>query len=108
MLEELGYRVVAAGGPGECLRFAEAGGAAVDLLVTDVVMPGLDGRRLHERLAALHPGLPVVYISGYAGDVLDQRGVAEAGAVLLAKPFTADALGVAVRRALRAGRPEAT
>lgn len=103
MLEGLGYRVVVAGEADVCLRFVQEQDAAVDLLVTDAVMPRLDGRQLHERLVALRPGLPVVYMSGYAGDVLAASGV-PGGAVLLAKPFTVDALRDAVQRALRGGR----
>jgi PAS domain S-box-containing protein len=100
MLERMGYQVLSAPDADGAVRAAQAAGRPIDLLLTDVVMPGLNGRALHERLAAGRPGLRVLYMSGYAGDVVTQRGVLHDGLDLIQKPFTSDALAEAVRRAL--------
>jgi DNA-binding response OmpR family regulator len=78
---------------------AEQGGS-LHLLVTDVVMPGLGGRDLALRVRELRPGLRVLFISGYAENVLARDGVVEAGSELLLKPFTAAALLARVRAVL--------
>jgi len=83
-----------------CLRAAAEAAGPVDLLVTDVVMPDLDGRQLFDRLRETRPGLKVLFMSGYPGDVVTQRGVPLEDLPLLQKPFTAEALEEAVRRAM--------
>jgi PAS domain S-box-containing protein len=100
VLERIGYRVLAAPDATRCLALAAAEPGRIDLLLTDVVMPDLDGRRLHERLSELRPGLPVIYMSGYAGEVVTHHGVLEWGGAFIQKPFTAEQLAVTVRRAL--------
>jgi CheY-like chemotaxis protein len=92
-------------GDGDAALRLFAGGADVDLVVTDVVMPGLSGRALAERIAAERPGTRVMFMSGYTDDEIFRRGLAVPGAVFLAKPFTRDELLDAVRTALgsRAG-----
>jgi CheY-like chemotaxis protein len=99
MLTSLGYRVTAAATPGEALAVA-AGDATIDLVVTDVVMPEMNGHELASRVAELRPGVPVVYISGYTGEAVEARGVLDAEDWFLQKPFTVDALGAKVRNAL--------
>jgi CheY-like chemotaxis protein len=81
-------------------------GGGVDLLVTDVVMPRVGGRELASSLAAKHPAMGVLYISGYPSDVLGRHGVLDAGIELLEKPFTMQALGARIRTLLDA-RPGA-
>jgi CheY-like chemotaxis protein len=71
--------------------------------VTDVVMPGMGGLALAERLVGLQPGLRVLYISGYAEEAIRRQGELPAGGVLLEKPFTADELARRVREVLSAG-----
>ncbi len=94
VLERLGYRVLGAGSGEEAMaRIAELG-RAPDLLISDVVMPGLNGRDLYRHLSAEHPGLPVLFVSGYAPD-LDE----EAGEVL-SKPFMPADLAARVNRLL--------
>jgi PAS domain S-box-containing protein len=105
VLERLGYRVLAFPDATSCLAGAAAEPGPVDLLLTDVVMPGLDGRQLHLRLQGLRPGLRVLYMSGYPGDLVVHRGVVDDGAGFLQKPFSADGLAEAVRLALAAAGP---
>jgi len=100
LLEDLGYHVIAASGPQEALAVAD--GEAVDLLVTDVVMPGMNGRQLAETLVEEHPEMKVLYISGYTDDAVIARGVVEAGTAFLQKPFGADRLAQKVRELLDA------
>jgi len=100
MLERVGCRVLAAGDAAGCRRLAAQAGGAIDLLVTDVVMPDLNGRQLHQELLRIQPGLRVLFMSGYAGEVVSQRGVLEEGLEFIQKPFTLEALEAAVRRAL--------
>jgi signal transduction histidine kinase/CheY-like chemotaxis protein len=103
-LEGLGYRVVLARDGEEALRAADAERGEVHLLLSDVVMPRMNGRELWERLAARRPGLRVLFVSGYTRGVFDDTTVSALGAVVLRKPFTAADLGHAVRRALDAVR----
>ena len=74
----------------------------IDLLLTDVVMPGMSGRQLAVRLMETHPGLKVLFMSGYTDTVMAQHGVLEPGTELLPKPFTLQSLGDKVRAVLDA------
>ena len=71
-----------------------------DLLLTDVIMPGMDGKELHGHLEARRPGLPVLYMSGYSRDVIAQHGVLDDEIRYLQKPFTVRDLLQSVRDAL--------
>jgi len=102
MLESLGYRVLAAQAPHEAIAIAESA-EAFDLVLTDVVMPEMNGHELALRLVELRPGVPILYTSGYTGDVVEARGVLDAHDSFLQKPFTLAALAAKVRTAL-AGR----
>ena len=75
-------------------------GERIDLLLTDVVMPGESGRALADELVARRPGLRVLYMSGYTNDEILRRGLSQPGVVFLEKPFTAARLAHAVRTAL--------
>jgi signal transduction histidine kinase/CheY-like chemotaxis protein len=99
LLEGEGYFVDAASRPEEALELA-AKDHAFDLLVTDVIMPGLGGRELARRLQELHPGLKAVYVSGYAGEALARHGGIAPGERFLQKPFTEVAFLVIVANAL--------
>jgi PAS domain S-box-containing protein len=99
-LAALGYTVVAAETPAEALRLAAAHAAPIHLLVTDVVMPGMSGRDLAERLAEQRPDTKCIFMSGYTADVIVHRGVLDEGMHFLSKPFPRDALALKVREVL--------
>jgi len=100
ILVGLGHRVLDAEDGQAALRLFEQHGADVALLVTDIVMPRMSGRALAERLLERRPKLKVLYMSGYAGDVLGRYGVLDPQLAFLQKPFTPDALGRKVRELL--------
>jgi PAS domain S-box-containing protein len=97
-----GYQVLEAGGGPEALALVAGMDAPIHLLVTDVVMPGMDGPRLAEELRRQRPELRVLYVSGYPDEVISGREAHAAGLQLLAKPFTPGALLARVRSVLDA------
>ncbi len=99
MLQAIGYQVLAAGGPDEALCLAAQHGGSIDLLMTDVVMPGLNGRELAERVRALVPDLACVFMSGYSSNILGD-GVLDDSVIFLQKPFVRRELDERVREAL--------
>ena len=99
-----GYRVLVAANGVEALKLAEQAGP-IDLLVTDVIMPGMSGREVALLLSAMRPELKVLYVSGYPDESIVHHGVLEAGIAFLQKPFSPDALARRVRRVLDADRP---
>ncbi|MCF8079711.1 MAG: PAS domain S-box protein [Desulfobacterales bacterium] len=100
MLEDLDYTVLATTSPGEAVRLAEEHAGMIHLLITDVVMPEMNGRDLAERLQALYPGLKVLYMSGYTASVIAHRGVLEASMAFIQKPFSKRDLAEKVRNVL--------
>ncbi len=100
MLERLGYAVLDAESARDALHLAETATQPIDLVLTDVVMPGQSGRAFAEQLALARPELRVLYMSGYTDDEILRRGLAEPGATFLEKPFTPERLARAVRGAL--------
>ncbi len=103
MLERAGYTALLAGSGAEALELLENHAGRVHILLTDVVMPGMNGRELAERVAAAHPEIKVIFTSGYADDAILRRGVEGNAAHFLAKPYSAGELTAAVRTALGAG-----
>jgi PAS domain S-box-containing protein len=101
-LEGLGYRVVEALEPGDALQLSREPSAAFDLLLTDVVMPGIGGRSLAERVRELHPEIRVLFMSAHPIEELLARGSLQPGDDLLDKPFGQAQLATAVRRVLDA------
>jgi CheY-like chemotaxis protein len=87
------------------LDYDLGGTSGLDLLLTDVVMPGLSGRELAEQVRALVPGTKVLYVSGYTDDEVLRRGVVADAAAFLAKPFTPEALARKVQEVLEASEP---
>jgi two-component system, cell cycle sensor histidine kinase and response regulator CckA len=101
-LRSFGYTCHQARDADEALRLLHDPEVRVDLVITDVVMPGLSGRDLGERLAREHPDIPVVYTSGFTDEDVIRRGMLEEGRPFLQKPFTPHELARAVREALDA------
>jgi len=91
-LRDGGYQVLAAAGAGDAMELAARAPGPVDILVTDVVMPGVNGKALAEELRRRRPSVRVLFVSGYADDILGRHGVLEPGVELLAKPFTPETL----------------
>jgi len=96
MLASLGLSVVVAGSPSEALELVGRKNARIDVLLTDVVMPGMSGKELRDRILGLRPGLPVLFMSGYAPNVIVHHGVQEEGVHLVQKPFTMGDLALAI------------
>jgi len=100
MLERLGYRVVPAATPGEAIRQSHEHAGGIHLLMTDVVMPGMNGRDLARILLAANPRLRRLFMSGHNADVIAQRGVLDEGVYFIQKPFSMRDLAARVREAL--------
>ena len=102
ILERYGYAVLQARHGREALEQARRHPDGIDLLLTDVVMPELGGRRLAEQLQAHRPELRVLFMSGYTAGEIDRRGELDPGVAFLAKPFSAQSLLTKVREAVGA------
>ncbi len=100
ILEKLGYTVLTASTPGEALSQAEEFAGKIHLLVTDVVMPEMNGRELAERLQSLYPSLKNIFMSGYTANAISHRGVLEAGVYFIQKPFSQIDFAIVVRKVL--------
>ena len=99
-LQMSGYTVLEAGRGEEALRIACEHAGEISLMITDVIMPGMNGRELAERMAVLRPDMKVLYMSGYAETAVYRKGILEAGAPFLQKPFGPPDLGRKVRDVL--------
>ncbi|MGC4113904.1 MAG: ATP-binding protein [Myxococcales bacterium] len=100
ILELNGYRVLAAAGGEAALAISQAEPGTIDLVLTDVIMPGLNGKALYQQLRAARPGVRAVFMSGHDWNVVAQGGVLEDDVVFLQKPFMPEALARKVREAL--------
>ena len=100
MLRSLGYRVIAAGTPNLAIELAREHGGELSLLLTDVVMPEMNGRDLARQLSALCPGVKTLFMSGYTANVIAHHGVLEEGMAFIQKPFSMNELGVKIRMVL--------
>jgi PAS domain S-box-containing protein len=103
ILERHGYQVLVAANGREAIEAVTACGTHIDALVTDVVMPGMQGQEVAERVSELQPDIRVLYMSGYAQGLMGVEGVLRPGLNFIEKPFTEAALLASVRRVLRAG-----
>ncbi len=99
-LEGYGYNVLSAGSAEKAIWLAEGHPDAIDLLLTDVIMPGMSGRQLAEKILAKRPTTKIVYMTGYTDDMVVQHRVLEPGVQLLQKPFTKLELAAKVRATL--------
>jgi two-component system, cell cycle sensor histidine kinase and response regulator CckA len=103
LLKRLGYRVLVAANGRDALELAgesSAAAVAIDLLLTDVVMPGMNGRELAERLRGLRPAMRVLYSSGYTDDVIGRHGSVHEQLNFISKPYSSSALGRKIRQVL--------
>jgi CheY-like chemotaxis protein len=103
-LSSRGYTILEAANGSEALDLVADRSTDIDLVVTDVIMPGVGGRELGERLTDLRPGLPVLFISGYTDDDVVRRGLLSPGSPFLQKPFEPDALARKVRQVIEHAR----
>ena len=100
LLENRGYTVLAAGTPGEAIVLAEKHPGSVDLLLTDVILPEMNGPALAELLSEGHPGLKRLYMSGYSADASEEQGAIETTAHFIPKPFSQSEMAKKVREVL--------
>ena len=105
-LESAGYRVIEARNGPEALEAVRTHSGEIQLVVTDVVMPKMSGRELVERIVKDHPGVRILYMSGYTDDAVVRHGIVESGVAFLQKPFTPLALARKVREVLDGKAPE--
>jgi two-component system cell cycle sensor histidine kinase/response regulator CckA len=105
ILADAGYKVLVAACGAEAIALAAEHQSSVALLLTDVVLPDINGRAVSEALRAGQPDMLTLYISGYPADVIGHHGVLDAGVQLLEKPFTRRALLARVRAILDAAHP---
>jgi two-component system cell cycle sensor histidine kinase/response regulator CckA len=96
-----GYRVLEADNGEAGLKLAEVHGDEIDILITDVIMPGMGGRELAKKLMAMRPEIGILYLSGYTEDAIVHHGVLDPGTAFLQKPFTLQKLAQKVREVLR-------
>ena len=104
LLERFGYSVFCAETPSEALALVQKQEGRIDLLLTDVVMPEMDGKELTKRLQTVLPDLKVLFMSGYTANVIMHRGILESDVHFLQKPFTVQSLAGKVREILDEGR----
>lgn len=100
ILEDIGYMVLSANGPIEALSLVEKHTGEINILVTDVVMPEMNGRELSEKMQSLYPGLKTLFMSGYTANVIAHRGVLEDGVNFISKPFSKMDMAIKVRKVL--------
>ncbi len=100
LLVKEGYKVLVFEKGQECIEVVKSTKDHIDLLVTDIIMPDMNGRDLYENLIYLRPDLKVLYISGYDSNIIAHQGILEGGVHFLQKPFTAEALANKVREAM--------
>ncbi len=96
LLEKMGHAVLAARSPGEAMRMVHRHTGRIDLVITDLVMPQMNGSDLAARLMAIHPGISCLFMSGYTADVIAQHGLSGEGVDFLQKPFTSQQLGAKI------------
>lgn len=103
LLKRLGYNILPAATPAEAIRLAEEHAGEVQMLMTDVIMPAMNGRDLARKLSSLHPKIKRLFMSGYTANVIAQHGVLEEGMHFIQKPFSIKELSAKVREVLAQG-----
>lgn len=104
MLMQQGYNVVTAATPSEALKKASSGDHNFDLLLTDVIMPEMNGAELARKIAGIYPEIKVIFMSGYSANIISPHGVLEKGTFFLQKPFIVEQLAEIVGTALASSR----
>ncbi|MGK2906620.1 MAG: PAS domain S-box protein [Desulfuromonadales bacterium] len=104
ILSDFDYKVLAASSPSEALALAKAHPGQIRLLITDVVMPEMNGRELADQLQCMSPDLKCLYMSGYTADVIAHHGVLDKGLHFIQKPFTRTDFSLQIRKALDSKR----
>jgi two-component system, cell cycle sensor histidine kinase and response regulator CckA len=100
VLQRLGYHVLIAPSGEDALKVAKNYKEPIDLFMTDVILPGMNGREAAERISAIRPGIKTLYNSGYTAEVIDKQGILEEGFSFISKPFTSQELSQKVRNIL--------
>jgi len=100
MLRQYGYEAIEVGDGREAMRIAEEFEGSIDLLLTDVIMPGMGGRDLAEKMKSKRPGIKIIYMSGYTDNTIVHNGALEEDVVLVEKPFTPETLVKKIREVL--------
>ena len=100
VLEELGYAVLIAKNPNQALQMAQENSTKIDLLITDVIMPEMNGRELASRMHKTFPGLKTLFMSGYTANVIAHQGVLDKDVNFIQKPFSKESMAVKIREAL--------
>ena len=104
VLEERGYQVLAAQNGEEALEISNSHVGPIDILITDVVMPRMNGRQIAESINCLRPGIPVLFMSGYTDEAVVHHGMIDPGTNFIEKPFTIDGLALKVMDVLAESR----
>ncbi|HNT37082.1 MAG TPA: response regulator, partial [bacterium] len=100
MIERWGYRVLAASTPTEAMQLAQEHAGGIHLLITDVIMPEMNGRDLARSLHSSQPEIRTLFMSGYNADIIAHHGVLDRGVYFIQKPFMMDELAAKIREAL--------
>jgi len=104
MLVQLGYTVLVANSPMHAIKLCNVEGCThIDLILTDIVMPGMNGKEMYDKIIEKCPSMPVLYMSGYTADVIASKGVLEDSVHFIQKPFNLQKLGAMVRDAISDG-----
>ena len=104
MLEKMGYRVIRAETPERALAICQDRAVSIDLVLSDVVMPGMNGREMSRGIALLRPELKVLFMSGYSSDIVAKRGIMELGMHFIQKPFDMEGLNLKIQETLQAAQ----
>ena len=100
ILQSLGYKVLAAGSPEDAICIAEKHSGEFDLLMTDVVMPGMNGMEVAKKLLSIYPHVRCLFMSGYPADMIDHNGILDEGIHFIKKPFSRRELADRIREVL--------
>lgn len=100
MLDRLGYKTISASSPLEAIRLVKSSAEKIDLLISDIIMPEMNGKALSERIKEIFPEIRILFMSGYTADVIAHHGILEEGVCFMQKPFTREELVNKIQAAL--------